>query len=868
MPPSTQLLPPPPDDRVRTDGKFFRKSGNKLFVKGVTYGPFAKNKNGEPFHDPDVTPKDFADLKELGANLIRVYDVPPRWLLDLAEEFGFLILVDVPWDKTVCFLDRSKKREAAIRAVEDAAHACASHPSVFAISVVNEIPSDIARWSGTTAVSEFIDTLISTVKAVNPNCLCTFANYPPTEYLSPKLADFLTFNVYLHDQRPFENYLARLQVKAGPLPLLLGECGIDTVFEGEERQAEILSWQLKTVFKSGLAGAIVYSFSDEWAHNDQLITDWAFGLTRTDGTPKPAFNKVANAFSIAPHFPLDYYPRVSVVVASYNGANTLRLCLDSLQKLSYPNYEVILVDDGSTDQTSAIAAEYKSLRYIRYADNLGLSVARNIGIEASAGEIIAFTDSDCRADDDWLYFAVGDLLNSCFAGIGGHNFLPPDDSWTASAVMASPGGPAHVMLTDRIAEHIPGCNMVFYKWALDEIGGFDPIYRKAGDDVDICWRLQELGYRIGFSHSGFVWHYRRSSVRAYLKQQYGYGEAEALLVRKHPEYFNRFGSSIWHGRIYGAAKSGIVTGQPMIYHGAFGSGLFQTIYGPQSSMMLMFLTSLEYYFMIALPLSAIAIIYPPVKGIALASWLLSATVCVIAAAQAEIPERMKRFLSKPLVAILFFLQPIVRAWARYRGRLRLDSPPISRFETLDSNDSKLKSRDLEVIHYWGPDSVTRTEFLKDLFSTLEKKEMMFRIDAGWSPFDFEIYGSKWSQVQLTTVAEAHRQNKQLIRCRLTTGASLLGKISLSILILGSVISIGRGEDRATMFAGGLLAIFLFIWLLREEQRKLQRIIALTLDTEAAKKNMVKIEPRNVVKKSENPTDPPNHPEVKNEPFSK
>ena len=106
-----------------------------------------------------------------------------------------------------------------------------------------------------------------------------------------------------------------------------------------------------------------------------------------------------------------------------------------------------------------------------------------------------------------------------------------------------------MMLTDRDAEHIPGCNMAFYKWALEEIGGFDPVFTKAGDDVDVCWRLQERGQKIGFSGAGFVWHYRRATVRAYLRQQRGYGEAEALLARKHPEYFNPLGGSIWRGRM-------------------------------------------------------------------------------------------------------------------------------------------------------------------------------------------------------------------------------------------------------------------------------------------------------------------------------
>ena len=281
-----------------------------------------------------------------------------------------------------------------------------------------------------------------------------------------------------------------------------------------------------------------------------------------------------------------------MVVACYNGARTLKLCLDSLERLNYSSYEVILVDDGSVDDTPQIAALHKRIRYVRQA-NLGLSAARNTGIQAAKGEIIAFTDADCRADEDWLYYLIGHLLNTRFVGIGGHNLLPPEDSWIAAAVMVSPGGPAHVMLTDQVAEHIPGCNMAFYKSALEEIGGFDPIFRKAGDDVDVCWRLQQRGYEIGFSPSGFVWHYRRSTFQDYLKQQQGYGEAEALLVRKHPEYFNVLGGSIWQGRIYSQARFGIMIRSPMIYHGLFGTGLFQSLYAAQSTVILSLFTSID-----------------------------------------------------------------------------------------------------------------------------------------------------------------------------------------------------------------------------------------------------------------------------------
>ena len=99
----------------------------------------------------------------------------------------------------------------------------------------------------------------------------------------------------------------------------------------------------------------------------------------------------------------------------------------------------------------------------------------------------------------------------------------------------APGGPTHVLLSDEVAEHVPGCNMAFRRAALEAVGGFDPQFRVAGDDVDICWRLQERGWTIGFSPAAVVLHRRRRSVRGYLKQQAEYGKAEALLERKWPE---------------------------------------------------------------------------------------------------------------------------------------------------------------------------------------------------------------------------------------------------------------------------------------------------------------------------------------------
>ena len=130
--------------------------------------------------------------------------------------------------------------------------------------------------------------------------------------------------------------------------------------------------------------------------------------------------------------------------------------------------------------------------------------------------------------------------------MGGPN-LTPDDGWLAACIAASPGQPAHVLEGDQVAEHVPGCNMAYRREALEGIGGFDTTYRKAGDDVDVCWRLQIANQWITFAPGAFVWHHRRQTVRTYLRQQAGYGEAEALLWFAYPDRFNRRGESKWRG---------------------------------------------------------------------------------------------------------------------------------------------------------------------------------------------------------------------------------------------------------------------------------------------------------------------------------
>src|SRR5262245_51776142 len=124
----TSVTPVPA--RVRVDGKFFRLGKEKFYVKGVTYGPFAANPEGEMFPSREQARRDLNQLRELGASVLRVYYVPPRWFLDLLHEHGLKVLVDIPWARHLCFLESADSQAKALQTVREAVTACKDHPAI------------------------------------------------------------------------------------------------------------------------------------------------------------------------------------------------------------------------------------------------------------------------------------------------------------------------------------------------------------------------------------------------------------------------------------------------------------------------------------------------------------------------------------------------------------------------------------------------------------------------------------------------------------------------------------------------------------------------------------------------------------------
>ncbi|MFC1680727.1 glycosyltransferase [Pseudomonadota bacterium] len=755
-------------ERIQAKGKFLFAGERKFWVKGVTYGAFRPDADGNEYFDTDAIRRDFMQMARHGINTVRIpHTMPPRALLDEAERNGLRVMVGLSAEQYVGYLIDKDKQPPDIEAlVRDKVRGVAGHPALLCYSIGNEVPAPLVRWIGHRKVERYIERIYHSIKAEDPLGLVTYVNYPTTEYLQLPFLDIVSFNVYLETRRQLADYLPRLQNIADERPLIMSELGLDSFRNSEQLQADTLDWQIRTSFEKGCAGVFVFSWTDEWYRGGGDVEDWAFGVTTRERKPKPALKAMAAAFDDAPLPRETSWPTMSVVVCSYNGAKTIRDTLKGLEKLDYPEscHEIIVIDDGSTDDTSEIAADYP-VTLIR-TENRGLSAARNLGLQHATGQIVVYIDDDAYPDPDWLKYIAHAFGNSDHAGIGGPNLSPPDDPFVAMCVSYSPGDPKHVLISDELADHIPGCNMAFQRTALLEIGGFDDQFRVAGDDVDICWRLQDHGQTLGFSPAAVVWHHHRKSIKAYWKQQRGYGKAEALLDAKWPDKYNVVGHMKSRGRIYGGGLVSLFRPRFRIYHGMWGAAPFQSVHervpGVLNSLSLM----PEWYLLVLtmLGLTLAGFFWQPLLLIGLPLFLASLAVCawqafegarVAASKVGYLPKNdLIRFLA--LTTLLHFTQPLARLWGRIRWGLTL---------WRSTSDGGFTFPRAVQSAEWTEDWVEPELRLSAIDRALRDAKARFIHGDEFARWDFEVMGGILGSTRMLMAVEDHGSGTQYVRLR-------------------------------------------------------------------------------------------------------
>jgi O-antigen biosynthesis protein len=795
--------------RVRVAGKFLARGERKVYVRGVTYGTFAPGPDGSGYPHPYTVERDFEEMAARSINAVRTYTVPPRRLLDAAQRHGLMVMVGLAWEQHVAFLDHAGRAADIERRVREGVRACAGHPAVLAYAIGNEIPGPVARWHGKRRIERFLRRLYEAAKAEDPDGLVTYVNYPPTEYLELPFLDFVCFNVYLEQRERLDAYLARLHNLAGDRPLVMAEIGLDSRRNGTDVQAESLDWQVRTAFAGGCSGTFVFAWTDRWyitylgqdgrGQGGSEMTDWDFGLTDRDRRPKPALEAVRRAYQDVPFPAGAAWPPISVVVCSYNGAATVDETCRHVRALDYPDYEVIVVDDGSTDATPQIARRHGF--QVISTENRGLSAARNLGAEVATGEIVAYLDDDAYPDRDWLKYLAHAYAGGEFAGVGGPNISPEEDGALATCIACGPGNPTHVLLSDRAAEHIPGCNCSFRRDALLGVGGFDPQFRVAGDDVDLCWRLREAGWKLGFSPAAMVWHHRRGSLRTYWRQQRGYGRAEALLERKWPHKYNGVGHTTWRGRLYGPALPHGLVRRARIYHGTWGIALFQSLYEREPRAVGSLPLMPESYLGLALlgAFSALGLIWRPLLVAAPLLALALLVQLAYAAAAGATASRTRprcgclRWPHRALVALLYLVQPL----ARLMGRVRHGLTPW-RSAPRASLSWPLPATHLVWSERWrSPESR-----LSALEQSLRAAGVSVLSGREFDRWDLAVRGSALALTRIRMGIEEHGAGRQLVRFRVLPRPS---HAALSLLVIFLFAAVLSASDGAVLAAATLAA---------------------------------------------------------------
>lgn len=727
--------------RVRVDGKQFSVAGQRFALRGVTYGTFEPRDDGARFPATDTLRRDLAAIAGAGFTTLRTYTAPSDDLVAAAVESDLRLLAGAFWPDWRYLVGCSRRqrhrmlRDAAAE-VRCQAERLRDSDRLLAWCLGNEVPADVVRWEGTRMVGAALDRLAQEVRDVDPDALVTYATYPTSEYLLPGGMDFPTVNVYLEQREAFRRYLNRLHTLAGDKPLVLGEVGLsaDDTPRGERAQAEALDWLLETATERGVAGTCVFSFTDDWWVGDQEVQGWHFGLTDRDRQARPAMS-VAGKWNRMGVADLEHdWPSMTVVICAYNAAATLDECLRHTCELAYPGLEVIVVDDGSTDDTAAIARRHPRARLLELPHG-GLSVARNAGAEAAAGDLVVYLDSDAYPSPEWPWYLALGLDGPTVGGVGGPNVPPLDDGLGAQLVARAPGGPVHVLTSDDRAEHVPGCNMAFWRSTLLEVGGFDPTYHAAGDDVDVCWKVLDAGWDIAFHPAALVWHHRRTGLRPYLRQQVGYGKAEALVEARHPDRFTPAGTARWRGRIYTSLPP--ASDRDRIYRGVFGTAPFQSIYR-SGGHGLDLAHQLGVPVALALvPTALLGLLSAPLALPGLLAVLFLAVLATIDARRTQPPTDLRtgRLRFRAGVALHHLAQPLARWWGRrrHRGAARRDLQVPA---TLNGPVQRAPGGVLMV-----PATATRADAVAAVVSALRLSGATVCSPTGWEDHDARVLGS-------------------------------------------------------------------------------------------------------------------------------
>jgi O-antigen biosynthesis protein len=634
-------------------GKFLYLDGKKLYLKSV-------NVNGPA--------ELYGRVAELGANVVWL-DNPDADRVGFFSRLGLKVVarfgLEGCWQDSFAGKKQPQKKwrekiSALIDSLKD-------EPCVVAYDLGALVSKTVLQLQAEKTLCRQIQWAFKLVKKLDETRPVTCTLGSRLAHLILPFLDFYSYQIDNSSLFDFRVELSRLQIASGDKPLVVHSPGAVSITGEDEEQATTISEQIRQAFFAGCTGFVLSTFQDSPSALKNL------GLVDLNGKTKLSFAAAKSTFADCPFPSYLSYPKTSVVICAYNGEEWIEECLDGCSRLDYPNYEVILINDGSRDRTLELA-EPKAARYgFRIVNQIppgGLSAARNMAMETATGEIIAFLDQDAFPDEHWLRYLAISFLSTRAAVIGGPNINPLSAGTVADCVDQAPGNTQIVFVEDELADHVPGCNLAVRRSFMKSIGGFDNKYRFGGDDVNFCWKVVKAGEQLCSSPGAMIWHYRRKTVPAYLSQQRSYGRGEAALEKDWPERFNSLGHQVGQSRTQAGGKTAGLAqrSRSSIYqvldcgNSLFGRWLNVGPTMPEWPMLLALLALLSALGFFYKPY----FVFLPLFVCGLAVWL---TTALKAGMRAQL--RFPSLRSRLVVAYLHLAQPVVRL----QGRLEAGMTP-------------------------------------------------------------------------------------------------------------------------------------------------------------------------------------------------
>jgi glycosyltransferase involved in cell wall biosynthesis len=228
---------------------------------------------------------------------------------------------------------------------------------------------------------------------------------------------------------------------------------------------------------------------------------------------------------------------ISIIVPVYNRADEIDSFLASFLKQDKADFEVIIVDDGSTDDLKEVIQKYSQVLKITYyfQQNQGPGAARNLGMSKAAGDYFVFIDSDCTVPENYIQNLINHISEEDFDAFGGPDTYLPDFPPFLKAVNYSMTsflgtGGTRGSKGKSVAKYYPrSFNMGIKKEVYKEIGGMNEL--RHGQDMDFSNRIYKAGFKVKYLHDVKVFHKRRTSPRRFFKQIFNWGVARINLGR-------------------------------------------------------------------------------------------------------------------------------------------------------------------------------------------------------------------------------------------------------------------------------------------------------------------------------------------------